>query len=35
VLRFAMPHDPVVTVDRISEHWRVFSEEVLPACRGL
>lgn len=35
VLRFAMPHDPVVTVDRISEHWRLFSDEVLPACRAL
>jgi alkanesulfonate monooxygenase SsuD/methylene tetrahydromethanopterin reductase-like flavin-dependent oxidoreductase (luciferase family) len=35
VLRFAMPHDPVVTVDRISEHWRLFSDEVLPACRTL
>ena len=35
VLRFAMPHDPVVTVDRISEQWRLFSDEVLPACRAL
>jgi probable F420-dependent oxidoreductase len=35
VLRFAMPHDPVVTVDRISEHWRLFSAEVMPACRAL
>jgi probable F420-dependent oxidoreductase len=35
VLRFAMPHDPVVTVDRISEHWRLFADEVLPACRTL
>jgi probable F420-dependent oxidoreductase len=35
VLRFAMPHDPVVTVDRISEHWRAFSEQVLPTCRVL
>jgi len=24
VLRFAMPHDPVVTVDRIHAHWRLF-----------
>jgi alkanesulfonate monooxygenase SsuD/methylene tetrahydromethanopterin reductase-like flavin-dependent oxidoreductase (luciferase family) len=35
VLRFAMPHDPVVTVDRIREHWSLFSNEVLPACRAL
>lgn len=35
VLRFAMPHDPVVTVDRISEHWRAFSEQVLPGYRAL
>jgi len=34
VLRFAMPQDPVVTADRISEHWRLFSEQVLPACRS-
>ena len=35
VLRFAMPHDPVVTVERIGEHWRGFSEQLLPACRSL
>ncbi len=35
VLRFAMPRDPVVTADRISEHWRLFSAQVLPACRTL
>jgi len=35
VLRFAMPQDPVVTVDRIGDHWRLFSDEVLPACRKL
>ena len=35
VLRFAMPHDPVVTVDRIHEHWRLFSDKVLRFCRGV
>jgi alkanesulfonate monooxygenase SsuD/methylene tetrahydromethanopterin reductase-like flavin-dependent oxidoreductase (luciferase family) len=35
VLRFSLPHDPVVTVERISGHWRRFSEQLLPVCRGL
>jgi len=35
VLRFALPHDEVVTVDRISVHWRTFSELLLPFCRAL
>jgi probable F420-dependent oxidoreductase len=35
VLRFAMPHDPVVTTERIGEQWRCFSEQVLPVCRAV
>jgi alkanesulfonate monooxygenase SsuD/methylene tetrahydromethanopterin reductase-like flavin-dependent oxidoreductase (luciferase family) len=34
VLRFALPHDAVVTVDRISANWRSFSEQLLPICRA-
>jgi hypothetical protein len=30
-----MPHDAVVTVDRIGAHWRAFSEQLLATCRGL
>jgi alkanesulfonate monooxygenase SsuD/methylene tetrahydromethanopterin reductase-like flavin-dependent oxidoreductase (luciferase family) len=35
VLRFAMLHDAVVTVDRISAQWRAFSEQLLPCCEAL
>jgi alkanesulfonate monooxygenase SsuD/methylene tetrahydromethanopterin reductase-like flavin-dependent oxidoreductase (luciferase family) len=35
VLRFALPRDAVVTVDRISAHWRTFSEQLLATCRAL
>jgi probable F420-dependent oxidoreductase len=35
VLRFALPHDAVVTVDRIAAHWRSFSEQLLTSCKAL